>query len=238
MKTVIAIYDLHVPYQIDLTSFIEFLKDTQPDELILWWDMIDCEWVSRFYKWSTESGLYRTNKEILEFKKILKQFKKVTPKTKIVYLLGNHEYRIVEKLQENPEREKLIWLTKNLWTYIDEWRQYNEYYEVWGLHYMHWTYHNDLHSKKHALMFQRSVRYWHLHTNQEYCLATPAWEEVVSSKAVPCMSYINPDYMKNRPSPWMNWFNIAYFNDEWVNDYNIIINNWTFIFNNKQYGNK
>ncbi len=237
-KTIVALYDIHIPYQDDecLAPVFSFIKKCKPDEIILWWDVIDCEWISRFFKWEPEVGIMETLREIDQLKTFVKKLKSLSWASRIIYLYWNHEQRAVEKLAEFPDMKDYIDIPIQLWDLVDEYHGYNSYYKVWNLHYIHWTYHNDAHAKKHALMYQRSVRYWHLHSSQEYCLGTPVWDEVISSKSVPCLCSKDPSYMKNRPSPWLHWFNVAYINEDWTfSDYNIIINKWTFVFNWERY---
>jgi predicted MPP superfamily phosphohydrolase len=93
-QTIISLYDLHYPYNINLKAVFEFIREKQPDEIILGGDMIDCEGISKFYRGSSESGLAETVEEIKGFKKILIHLKSLTPHSKIIYLLGNHEDRI------------------------------------------------------------------------------------------------------------------------------------------------
>jgi hypothetical protein len=115
-------------------------------------------------------------------------------------------------------------------------RDYNEYYQVWDLYYIHWAYHNEYFAKKHMLKYLSNIRFWHLHKLQEYSMATPLTKNALSSKSIPCLCGLNPEYMRNKPSDWDNWFNICYVNPDWTfNDYNIVITNNTFIFNWKKY---
>lgn len=237
ITTVISLFDLHYPYNIDLTWIYNFIKDEQPDEIIFWWDMLDCNWMSwKFYSGSPEDGLAETVEEIEGFKKIIKKILKISPQSKLVYLLGNHEHRITEKLRDSPNLGILIDLKRAYDWLISERRDYNEYYNIWKINYTHWTYHNDAHAKKHALMYQKNIRYGHLHCAQEYSLGSPVDERMISSKAIPCLCDLNPGYMKNRPSAWSNWFNIAYIDKKGnFNDYTIIIVNNHFIYNWKKY---
>ena len=235
-KTIVSLYDIHIPYQIDLSSVLKFIKEVKPDEIIFWWDAIDCAGVSRFYKGTPEVWLTETLEEITLLRWLIKDIKDISWASKIVYLKWNHEQRLDDKIKEQPELNDVLNLEDNLSELVNEVHDYNKYYQVWNLYYIHWTYHNDAHAKKHALSYQRSVRYWHLHTCQQYCASTPINNEVVDSKSIPCLCERDPDYMKNRPSPWINWFNVAYVNEDWTfNDYTITIDKGSFIFNWKRY---
>ncbi len=175
-KTVISLFDLHYPYNIDISWVLNFIKEVKPNEIIFGWDMIDCNWVSKFYRGSIEEWLAETVEEIKWFKEIILNIKDASPQSKLIYLLGNHEHRIQEKIANTPTVGAIIDL--KIWYdwLIDVRKEYNDYYRVWDLHYIHWTYHNDAHAKKHALMYQKDIRYWHLHCfDSETEVLTDSW---------------------------------------------------------------
>lgn len=237
ITTVISLFDLHYPYHIDLSWIYRFIKDIKPDEIVFWWDMIDCQGMSwKFYRGSPEIWLAETVEEIKGFKKIIKKILKLSPQSKLVYLLGNHEHRIVEKLRDSPELWNLIDLQIAYKWLIDERIDYNGYYNVWNLYYTHWTYHNMHFAKQHVDNHWRNIRFGHLHSIQEFSKKTWIDQEFISAKSIPCLCGLNPDYMKNRPSSWSNWFHIAYINKNGTfNDYNIVITKKHFIYNWKKY---
>lgn len=234
---VISLFDIHYWEHIDLKPVLKFIKDEKPNEIILWWDQIDLFTISKYYKWDIEEWIYKARQEILEFRKLLKLIKVAAPNAWIVWLDWNHEYRIHDYIIDKPERKHLLDYEKEYEWLVDKFFRYNEYYKVGKLYYTHWVYHNDSHSKKTVMNVQRNIRYWHLHTEQSYTNTSPVDVEAHVAKAVPCLCACNPDYMKGRPNSRLNGFNIAYFDKDWYfNDYNIIITNWRFIFNNKCYG--
>lgn len=233
---VVSLFDIHYWEHIDLKPVLQFIKDEQPNEIILGWDQLDLFTISKYYKWDVEEWIYKARQEILEFKKFLKQLKKASPNSWIIWLDWNHEYRIWEYVEEKPDRKHLLDYQEEYKDYIDKFFRYNEYYNVGKLYYTHWIYHNDAHSKKMAMNVERNIRYWHLHSYQVYTKVTPIDTEAHTAKCIPCLSKINPDYMKGKPNARLNWFNIAYFDKDWYfNDYDIIITNWRFIFNWKTY---
>lgn len=230
-KLIVSLYDVHYPYNIDLTNVLKFIEDEKPDEVIFGWDAIDMEWVSKYYGRDLETWMYKTHDEIMWFiDNVLIPIKEKSPKTKIVFLDGNHEDRVWPHLAVKKEREQIIGHWHLMRDYVDVFVRYNDYYKVWHLYYIHGTYHNDWHAKKHALSYQKNIRYGHLHTLQEHALSTPVDDRVYTAKCVPCMCDLNPEYMRNSPSAWINWFNVAYVLDnDNFNDYNVVITDGKFI---------
>ena len=79
---VISLFDIHYWEHIDLKPVLQFIKDEQPNEIILGWDHLDLFTISKYYKWDVEEWIYKARQEMLEFKKffvpkrINKDFKK------------------------------------------------------------------------------------------------------------------------------------------------------------------
>jgi len=233
---VISLFDVHFGEHIDLTPVFKFIKDEQPDEIVLGWDMIDLFTISKYYKWDKEDWIYKAQSEIKTFKKVLKKINKLVPKVRIVWLDWNHETRVREQIKANPERDKLINHWNEYWEYVDEFIKYNDFYKIWKLYRTHWIYHNDAHAKKTANIVKKNVLYWHLHTAQCYTWTSPVDDESHIAICVPCLCKKNPDYMGNKPNSRLNWFNITYFNKYWeFNTYTIIITDNKFIYWWKQY---
>ena len=233
---VISLFDIHFWEHIDLAPVYKFIKYEQPDEIVLGWDMIDLFTISRYYKGSLEEWLYKAQWEIKQFKKVLKKLNKLVPKARVVYIDGNHEQRVREKIKENSNRAELIDHRKEYEEYVDEFVKYNDFYKIGKLYYTHWIYVNDAHAKKTVTITERNILYWHLHSLQSYTKTTPTdWDSHVAT-AIPCLCKKNPDYMGNRPNARLNWFAITYFNEYWeFNNYVITITNGTFIYWSKEY---
>lgn len=236
VKTIISLFDIHYPYNMPLFWVMQFIEDIQPDTIVLGGDQVDCEWISKFYRWSFEEWLYSTQKEFLWFKTILEDIKRLSPKTDIIRMDWNHEDRLRPILWWNKDRAVFLDYKAMYGRLISKYYRYNEFHKDGKLYRTHWIYHNDAHAKKHAMMVQKNVVYWHLHTRQTYCLASPVDEQAHISEAVSCLCNLNPEYMRNKPSGWLNWFLITYIRENGnFNNYHITITDWKFYFNNKMY---
>lgn len=100
--------DFHFPFQDNrvVSLFLEFLKDNADElkYLILNGDILDCWEISKFDK------VPRTGKalkeELKEAKDFLTKIREILPKTQIVFIEGNHEFRL---------RSYIIRNAKELW---------------------------------------------------------------------------------------------------------------------------
>lgn len=93
----LALYDVHVPHNIDLKPVLDFTKDYQPDYFIIGGDFLNLEFASHWNEsLFKQIGLEKIGKmlrqEIAAGKKVLQDFNAVLPKDcKKVYIPGNHE---------------------------------------------------------------------------------------------------------------------------------------------------
>lgn len=93
----LALYDVHVPHNINLKPVVEFAKDYQPDYFIIGGDFLNLEFASHwnealFKQIGTEKLGKMLRQEIAAGKEVLKEFAGVLPKNcKKYYIPGNHE---------------------------------------------------------------------------------------------------------------------------------------------------
>ncbi|MDA2921156.1 metallophosphoesterase, partial [Desulfobacterota bacterium AH_259_B03_O07] len=96
--------DLHVPHHDEkaLKLLERFLVDQQPDVFIINGDFLDMWEVSQFDR-VPKFGKSLTQ-ELKEGRKMLQRFRKILPKAKIIYIEGNHDFRLRKYLIRNaPE---------------------------------------------------------------------------------------------------------------------------------------
>jgi predicted phosphodiesterase len=100
----VAASDFHIPFQDDkaVDLLIYFLKDIQPNYFVINGDFIDCWSISKFS--TVPKAGKDLSEEIEEAKDLLFLIRKMIPKTKIIYVEGNHEFRlkkyIIERARE------------------------------------------------------------------------------------------------------------------------------------------
>jgi len=113
---------------------------------------------------------------------------------------------------------------------------YNDIYSLGKLSYTHGIYHNEFHTKKHAISLTDNIIYGHLHTHQVYTMPTANKKYPRQAISMGCACKLNMSYLRGKPSPWLNQLGIVNYRKkgEYTLDTPIIINGKTF-YNNKLY---
>jgi len=97
MRRHCALYDLHVPHNIELKPVLDFIKWYKPTELVIGGDFLNLEWAShwnerefKYIGWEKLSRMLEN--ELLSGKKILQAITDAAPKDCNKYFIpGNHE---------------------------------------------------------------------------------------------------------------------------------------------------
>jgi predicted phosphodiesterase len=100
VRKVLLMSDLHIPYHDTkaVTLALKVADHVQPDQIIIVGDGIDFHGLSRFTK---DPGVEEMLvDEISEMREFLASLRKRFPKTELIYILGNHENRLVKYIQE------------------------------------------------------------------------------------------------------------------------------------------
>ena len=94
---------LHDPQAIDQT--VELIAKERPDVVIHLGDGMEMSWASRF----EDAGEVDALSEYKSHNDILKQFRKASPKSRRIFLPGNHEWRLHSPRIEPSIRAALAW---------------------------------------------------------------------------------------------------------------------------------
>lgn len=99
---VFVLSDMHIPFQDEETikALFDCLVDTQPENIVLLGDILDCYSISRFSK--RPDRVRNLQDEINIFYHLMRDLKKELPNTDIHYVLGNHENRLEKLVLDNP----------------------------------------------------------------------------------------------------------------------------------------
>lgn len=239
----LGIWDLHHALH-DKKLFLNILKvieDLKPNVFILGGDNMNMTAVNH---WLHEEGRIRelegkrVKADYESFNKdILIPLKKVLPRgCRKIWLNGNHEDWITLAIDQNPQGEGYWEIEKNL--DLDDWEfyKYGKFARVGKIYIIHGQYTNQYHSKKTVDIFEKNILYGHNHTLQIHTKITPVGNEAHSGISVPCACDANPDYMRNKPSAWVNGFVVFYIMpDGNFNIYPIVATKGHFVFNGKFY---
>jgi len=244
VKVGILLPDIHHPHHSKpcLNLVNQLIKDIKPDYLIYQGDQLNMDTLCH---WNEDKQREMEGKRLLsEYeafdREILKPHEKLTgPKCKKVWLIGNHEYWVEKYLDNHPgfegiiEPENYLKLKARGFEII----KFNDIYKIGKLNVIHGYYTNQYHAAKTVTAFEGNVVYAHAHTSQEFTKTTPRdIKDFHSATSLPCLCDLNPDYMKNRPSSWVNGFGVVYVLPNGnFNLYRVIIADNSFVFNGKHY---
>jgi len=100
----VSFSDSHIPYhdQKLLFHLFEFLRDIQPEYIIVAGDVIDFPSISKFDKSLKEES--RAFDDICQARAFLALIKMLCPHSKLIFIHGNHEYRWQKWWRENTRR--------------------------------------------------------------------------------------------------------------------------------------
>lgn len=212
-ERIVYLPDIHVPFNIRLEPVFEFVHDFKPTTVILGGDAHDFtsvgQWVVDQSRERIGGTLQRNYDELKMF--VFVPLNRATPKSKKVYLRGNHERWIDLAIERDPNGLGFWELENNI---PKEWEIYAEnvpYKASKHLYYMHGIYVNEFHAKKTALAYHKNVLYGHKHDIQVHTLVSPVDQAIFfKAQSCGCLCSVNPSYMRNKPNQWVNGFNFAY----------------------------
>jgi predicted phosphodiesterase len=240
MKKLIALPDIHYPdqHKPSMALVEQFLPDFKPDIIIYLGDSLDLEYISRHTIGNRRlmEGR-RLKRDYSELSSLILKHRKLAGNPKVIYFIGNHEDWVRDYIDQNPNMESFGEIENNL-KGVDEFVPLNKTYNVGKLYFLHGVYQNQYHAKKHVDNYKRNIIYGHTHTIQVHTSVSPIdRQDYHTAKSIGCLCIKNPKYMENRPSAWVNGFYVAYVDEKtgFFSDYQIVINNGSFIFNGKKY---
>ncbi len=212
-KRIVALFDMHVPYHINLDPVWEFIQDFKPHEVILGGDVHDwtavSEWIadqSRALVGGTISGNYDALRRV-----VLEPLSKAAPKARQIYLVGNHEDWLRQAIERNPSGQGYWELEKNLPRSVQIIPVNQAYHVNENLCYLHGLYTSKYHAFQTVHAVHKTVLYGHTHDIQRYTDISPVdVTKFYTGASCGCLCSLNPHYMKNKPNRWVNGFNYAY----------------------------
>ena len=222
MKRLVSLFDVHIPDQIDLSGVMEFIKDFKPHILILGGDFMDFDYLSSWSQHRVEYFLEDKPRE--QYDNDIKMANGVLDKldkyriqsgAELHYLEGNHEERLRRLYDKFPDKSRTIYEAYDYKSHLHlkergySWHSYNQVVKKGRLYFTHGVYHNKYHTAKHGSIYNRNLRYGHLHGYQAWSMISPIDHHEKIVKAIPCLCHKNPHYMKDRPNAWQNGFHYA-----------------------------
>lgn len=253
MSLTVVLADIHWPKtnKKTLGAAFSFIKRNPVDAVIKLGDQFDNEEISHHNKKKIifkERGKYKKCTESYE-KEVLIPVEVASPKAEHIWIEGNHDFWERELVQEQPELEGTIERSELLHLEDRGWKVVpcGEAFRKGKLTFIHGetltgvgNQASQYHAKKAVESYCSSVVYGHLHSPQTYTKVLPhdqtqKWQ----AYCMPILGDVNPGYLRNRPTAWLNGFGIVEFQKNGnFNVYQVIVSDGVFTFGGKTYSYK
>lgn len=254
VRRAVAVYDLHYPqyHKPTVNAVLDFVGDNKPDVFIFGGDQFHFDCISHHTK---HTPIFRTRRSYLNDiegfdRLILTPLEaKLGAKCEKVWIIGNHEDWEQDLVNEQPELEgaighvRLLRLVERGWTIIP----LGHAYKLGKLNVIHGETLTGIGnqagmypSRKAVELYAGNVLAGHTHAPQSFTKVSPVehtnkWQGYIS----PIAGAVNPSYLRNRPTAWLNGFNIIEVIDNKQFHYvPVIIVNGMFSYGGKIYGEK
>lgn len=246
MKPITGVFlsDVHLPFEIDLKPIFAYIKDLQPNQIILGGDIIDADGTFGIDGWTADKvqsdGIPAFQRDVKLLRDLLDSLKKAAPHAQLVYLEGNHEERYRRPLHRYAELLKGKFdLVKEI-GFKGKWIPYGDYdsfYRVGDCLFTHGTIFPDAHSKKMAMAYApKKIVYGHIHDFQAYTTHNgdprkPGRYALTAG----CLCGKAADYKQGEPVKWVNGFVTWASVGGVTTPTPVLVEKWGFMIGNKLY---
>jgi predicted phosphodiesterase len=254
VRQAVAVYDLHYP-KVDkptVNCWMDYVERSKVDVFIFGGDQFHFDEISHHTK---HTPIFRTRRSYLNSiegfdRDILTPLERLLPAgCEKVWIIGNHEDWEQDLINEQPELEdaighvRLLRLIERGWTVIP----LGHAYKLGKLKVIHGetltgigNQAGKFPSAKAVELYACNVLAGHTHAPQTFTRVSPVeqtnkWQGHIS----PISGHVNPEYLRNRPTAWLNGFNIIdVMEDGQFNYYPVIVYRGRFSYGGKVYGGK
>lgn len=251
-KLWMVLHDIHFPKTNweCMDAVFDFLRQNKIDGITLGGDQLDMESISHHTK---GKGLFRLPgaymQDVKGFdEKVLKPLEALLPKgIPKVYHIGNHERFEQDFIECHPELQdavdhvEILNLVKRGWDV----KPLGHCSNIGKLVVIHGEILTGIGnqagmypSRKAVELYENSVLAGHTHTPQSFTKVSPVDEKSKHTGWIaPCMCDVNPGYLRNRPTAWLNGFTLVEVRDTGhFNVYPIVVWKGQFCYGGKTYG--
>lgn len=222
VERVLVLGDVHIPYHdvLALRAVENYMRDNTFDECIYLGDILDFHELSQYSQDEPEviskkiKDTYRMGNEFLDIQtEILRGNNK---KCKMVFIEGNHEYRVQRFLDREPRLRGFIEVDEQLWLkergieWIPSWST-AQVYKKGKANFLHGIYTNKYHANKMVSIYGEPVYYGHVHSIQSYSHVTRANDKLLEGKSLGCLCLLEQSYLRGNPTNWAQSFSVFHF---------------------------
>lgn len=209
---------MHIPEHDErtLAAVEKYLGDHAWDEVVYLGDLMDFDLISSHNRDNLRAVAgKRLDREYVIAGEVLDRHRKAAPGAKFTLLEGNHEYRVERYVDANPvlegkvEVETGLQLLKRRIKWVRYWSK-GDVYRIGKATFIHGTYTNQYHAKKHLESYDASVFYGHVHSFQAHTKIQKKGQPRIG-QSLGCLCKLDQPYMRGRPSAWAHGFGVFYF---------------------------
>lgn len=213
--TFIFLPDWHYPHHLFLDAYLDMFSDNPPDYFFYGGDAVNNDpfnhWAKSKPRQVKEMPNPREYFELANEELFAPVREALGRKTKIGYLLGNHEGWSSKAIDMIPELQGWAEIENNIDKGLVDFFVPEKHLATLGdLSFTHGhniPYSKREHAKKMATLYHRSVVFGHYHDYETASLTVPAGEKTIVGISVPCSTDINPlSYGKDMPANRSNGF--------------------------------
>ena len=214
----LVIADNHIPYHDKPLhrAILRYATDVQPAGILFLGDFLDFPQVSRWAvgKPGTVEGM-DIQDDVDMGHEVLRMFRKACPKSKMVYLEGNHEYRLKDYAGKYPalrrtlELPRLLSLKELGVKYLESWSA-REHFFINDVMFAHGWSASMYAAKVHAMAAMHTVVFGHIHKFTEYPLPKVGGP-VVYGASIGTTGTIPQSYNKGGTDSWEQGFAVYNF---------------------------
>lgn len=223
-KTWVVIHDLHFP-KVHWSTFnaaLDFMKQNKVAGFVFGGDQFDNEEISHHNKAKPlfkPRASYRNNEHNFKHQIFVELMRLIPESAPRVWIIGNHdrfEYDLVEahpEMEGTVERVRTLELERYGWKVIE----LGHAFRIGKLNVIHGEILSGIGNqcglypaKKAVELYGASVLAGHTHSPQSFAKISPV-EHVQKHMGwiAPCCCTVNPTYLQNRPTAWLNGITIV-----------------------------
>lgn len=221
-ETLLHLCDLHIPEhdQRSIASVLKYAKDFKPDTVLLDGDILDISSISSHVKGNLRAIEGKTlRKDYDQGERFLDELQKACPNSRIVWMEGNHEFRVQRWLDEHPQAQGLmeipnaLKLSSRKVEWLPSWSQ-TKVFKKGKANFIHGLYHGKNHAAKMVQAFGCNIFYGHLHDCDSSSLVTLGDNTTKIAQCMGCLCKYKQYYLQGRPTNWQQAFGVFYFRED------------------------
>lgn len=249
-STYVVAHDLHFPAMSKKTwnAMMEFIKDVKPQGFIFGGDQFDNNEISHHTK---GKPFYRPraefNRNTTEFaRNILGPLERSLGDAERTWIIGNHDRFEHDLIEEQPELEGIIERVDTLKLEERGWDivPLGHAKKLGELNVIHGEVLTGIGNQAGAFPAKKAIELYasnvlagHTHAPQSFTKISPVEaRKKYMAWIAPILGEVNPAYLRNRPTAWLNGFTIVELRAKgFFNVYPVVVIDGTFCYGGKEY---